>query len=537
MAKALSFLSLLALPVLCFAGAPSSASASSGVSIQFGSAGLTSLQWNGVEMLASGVPTIGWIGLIQPDGTWGTGDSTPTTTADITNCILTQKYAWGAMNYAYTTTDNQLFVDVTIANTSTTPVGMFILQLAEIQFPSTPSEYDGSDPMVAWNMGNPSVIPTTFNGGKLDITNEDVTNPLLIGWPWSLDAGQTTFPLVVLTGKENMLPTSYPFINRRIAPGSTLEFKIGFRFGPQTATDCDLAGDIYQLFAATYPYTLAWSDHRPIAQLFLTSYNGTYPANPRRWFGDPSVDITTRAGVEAFHQQVLAYADQAIAICKAENAQAAITWDIEGEQFPQAISYIGDPRLVDSMAPEIAGVIDAYFKKFTDAGIKIGMTIRPQRLVRWDNNRQAAQEEVSDPGRLMIEKIAYARKRWGASVFYVDSNGGADNPMDVSAFKRVTDRFPDILLVPEESNMEYYSITAPYGQLNMGVTGPPQDVLWTYPDAFRVFTISDADVTDNLTTLIDSVAHGDVLFFRGWFDADEDPQVQQIYQEAAAGTN
>jgi hypothetical protein len=138
----------------------------------------------------------------------------------------------------------------------------------------------------------------------------------------------------------------------------------------------------------------------------------------------------------------------------------------------------------------------------------------------------------------MIQKIAYANKRWGATVFYVDSNGAPDNPMDPKFFQAVTSAVPGILVIPEHANMEYYSITAPYGQLNMGVTGTPANVIWTYPKAFSVFTISDGDVTDNLSTLVNSVMRGDVLFFRGWFDANEIPQVQQIYQQAAAvGTN
>jgi hypothetical protein len=542
--KPLSFLFLLALPALGFAGSPTSvglppttplaAPSSPTASIQFTNAGLTSLQWNGTEMLASGTPSIGWIGLIQPDGSWATGDSNPKTTADVPNRVLTQSFAWGSIRYAYTSTETQVFADVTIQNTSATPMGEFIIQLAELKFPSTPSEYDGSDPMVAWNMGNPSIIPTTFGTGKLAITNEDVANPLMIGWPWALDSTKTTFPLMVLTGGDAMFPSSFPFVNRQIPAGGSLEFKIGFRFGPANASTYQLAGDIYQKFATAFPYTLQWTDHRPIAQLFLTNPNGIYATNPRLWFGDSSVDTTTPAGIAAFQQRVLAYADQSISICKAENAQAAITWDIEGQQFPQATSFIGDPRLVDTLAPEMSGVIDAYFKKFTDAGLKIGMTIRPQQLVLSDDNQQAYQEEVADPGALMIQKIAYANKRWGATVFYVDSNGAADNPMPPGFFQEVTNAIPGILIIPEHANMEYYSITAPYGQLNMGVTGTPANVLLAYPKAFSVFTISDGDVTDNLPTLVNSVGRGDVLFFRGWFNANENPQVQQIYQQAAA---
>jgi hypothetical protein len=546
--KVLSVLSLLALPALGLAGStpsvglpptiPLSATSSApSLYVQFTGGGLTSLEWNGTEMLASGAPMISWVSLIQPDGSWSTGDTNCTTTVDVANRILTQKFAWGSISYAYTTTQTQLFADVTIQNTSTTPVGMFIMQLAELKFPQTPTEYDGSDPMVAWNMGNPSIIPTTFGSGKLEISNEDVVNPLMVGWPWSVDSTKTTFPLMILTGQDSMYPTSFPFINRPVPAGGSIEFKIGFRFGAAEASNFALASDLYQTFATAFPYTLQWTDHRPIAQLFLANQNGSYPTNPRCWFGDSTVDTTTAAGIAAFQQRVLAYADQSVAICKAENAQAAVTWDIEGEQFPQATTYIGDPRLVSTLDPEMSGVIDAYFKKFTDAGLKIGMTIRPQQLVLSDSNQQAYQQEVADPGQLMLQKITYAYNRWGATVFYVDSNGGPDNPMDPKFFQEVTKALPGVLLIPEHSNMEYYSITAPYGQLNMGVTGTPGNVLWAYPQAFSVFTISDGDVTDNMAILVNSVMRGDALFFRGWFNANENPQVQQIYQQAAAGTN
>ena len=542
----LLLLSIFGFPLLGVAGGPSSvgvaptipanAPASPAVSIHFGSAGLSSLQWNGTEMLASGVPTLGYVGLIQPDGSWTSGSQTPVTSADPANRVLTQTYPWGTVRYAYTATETQLFANVTIQNTSTTPVGMIIVQLAEIQFPTTPQEYDGSDPMVGWNMGNPTIIPTTFGTGKLVVTNEDVANPLMVGWPWTLNTAKTIFPLRVLTGKDAMYPSSFPFINRPIPAGGSMEFKIGFRFGPATATTYQLAGDLYQTFANAFPYTLQWSDHRPIAQLFLTNPNGTYATNPRCWFGDSTVDTTTPAGIAAFQQRVLAYAANSVAICKAENAQAAITWDIEGQQFPQATSYIGDPRLVDTLAPELSGVIDAYFKTFTDAGLKVGMTIRPQQLVLSDDNQQAYQEDVADPGALMIQKIQYAKQRWGATVFYVDSNGAPDNPMSPAFFQEVTNAIPGILLIPEHSNLEYYSNTAPYGQLNMGVTGTPANVQLAYPKAFSVTTISDGDVADNLAALVSSVARGDILFFRGWFAANENAQVQQIYGQAAAGT-
>jgi len=500
------------------------------------------MKWNGTEMLGSGAPTIGWIGLIQPDGSWTTGDCNPTSTVDVAHRVLTQTYAWGTIRYAYTTTSTQLFADVTVTNTSSTPMGEFIMTLAEVQFPQTPTEYDGSDPMLGWNMGNPTIIPTTFgSSGKLDITNEDVANPLMVGWPWSLNSSQTLFPLLVETGGNSMLPTSYPFIDRQVPAGGSLEFKIGFRFGPATDTDDQLCDDIYKLLGTTFPSTLNWPDRRPIARLFLASQNGTYATNPRCWFGDYAVDTTTPAGIAAFQARVLAYAQSSVAIIKAEGGQGAITWDIEGEQFPQNTTYIGDPTLIDTLDPEMSGIVDAYFKTFTDAGLKVGMCIRPQQLIVSGSGStlSAYQEEVADPGALMIQKMTYAYNRWGATIFYVDSNGGPDNPEDPKFFRAVAAALPNCLIIPEQKNMEYYSCTSPYGQLDMdpiGEVGTPANVRLAYPNAFSTYTIDNGDVTDNLQALTNSVASGDILFFDGWYNASSNAQVDQIYQ-AAAGNN
>ena len=83
--------------------------------------------------------------------------------------------------------------------------------------------------------------------------------------------------------------------------------------------------------------------------------------------------------------------------------------------------------------------------------------------------------------------------------------------MDVKFFRAVAAAFPDVLLIPEQSNLGYYAVSAPYGQLNMGVKGTPEEVLWAYPQAFRVFTVGDADIAGNLGALVTSVRRGCAL--------------------------
>src|ERR1700678_3780023 len=126
---------------------------------------------------------------------------------------------------------------------------------------------------------------------------------------------------------------------------------------------------------------LNWPDRRPIGSIFLADYSHRSASNPRGWFNAPGFDAMGDGGTERFRKALLAYADGAIAVLKGVNAQGMIVWDLEGEEFPQRTSYIGDPRLMATLAPEMAPVADEFFRRFRDAGLRVGMTVRPQQLV------------------------------------------------------------------------------------------------------------------------------------------------------------
>jgi hypothetical protein len=80
------------------------------------------------------------------------------------------------------------------------------------------------------------------------------------------------------------------------------------------------------------------------------------------------------------------------------------------QEYPHATSYLGDPR---SLPPEIDPIIDGFFKRFRDAVLRTGICIRPQRPVRPVYATNVWQEQVADPTQNMVEKIAFAKKRWG----------------------------------------------------------------------------------------------------------------------------
>ena len=142
---------------------------------------------------------------------------------------------------------------------------------------------------------------------------------------------------------------------------------------------------------------VVWTDRRPIGAFFGCPDGQRTATNPNGWFKDRTVDTTTPAGREAFAKRLLAHMDATIDVLKRADAQGMIWWDLEGQRQPQPITYVGDPRVLDpahpahrAFAPELDTmveyrgqrmmVVDACFKKLKDAGLKTGLTIRPQKL-------------------------------------------------------------------------------------------------------------------------------------------------------------
>jgi hypothetical protein len=274
--------------------------------------------------------------------------------------------------------------------------------------------------------------------------------------------------------------------------------------------------------ARVFRQTLVWPDRRPIASLVLATSGAGWSKNPRGWFIDPSVDVTTKDGLERFHQRVLKWADTSIAVMRSMGAQGMVTWDIEGEQYPQRTSYIGDPRLVNQLAPEMTGVIDEYFRRFRMAGFRVGVTVRPQQLVVAADGKSARQELPGDPAKVLVEKIQYAKARWGATLFYVDSNRGS------SILARVASAVPGILLIPEHARPRYFAITAPYSDLRDRIWGTPRLIRWLYPGCFSVIYLADGDLAGKRDEIVRQLAEGNVAMFRGWFPDPANHRIREL---------
>jgi hypothetical protein len=493
---------------------------------EFNSKGVISLRYNGWDYVGYGDFRTNVVHMVTPSGGNTDANLDSTVTYNPTRKEFTRKYDWGTLIVRYALSGSRLDVSVVTHNTSPNTISGISYEVLGIKFPTKPAEYDGVTPMFGFNVGDPTILKMTHGPTVLYITNRDAHPPLLMGFPWALNKpASTLFPLRINTDRDPMYPDSLPTIHRPIPPQSSDTYRVSLSFGPSSAMDIDLARQVYRDFSDTYPSVLRWTDRRPIGQLIIATPVARSRTNPRGWFNDPSLDVTTPAGLADFRRRMLAWADRGVSYLQNLKAQGMVTWDIEGEEFLQPISYIGDPRLVGRLAPEMTGVVEAYFKKFTDAGFRVGVCIRPQQLAFSASGAAISQRDTKDVENNLSEKIRFARDHWGATLFYIDSNGNPGFPLDVQVIRSVAKAFPDVLLIPEHSNLAYYSASAPYAELRRGVTSTPVLARRIYKNAFSVISVTDGPIDQSFNQLGEAVKQGDSLFARAWF---ADPTIDKV---------
>jgi hypothetical protein len=325
---------------------------------------------------------------------------------------------------------------------------------------------------------------------------------------------------------------------RDIKPHASKTFNVSLRFGSAGARVQDLSGDILERYAEKYPFQVNWKDHRPIGAIFLASSGINVATNPRRWilnYGE--IDITTEKGKTAFREALLKHADKSIKALEDTNAQGMITWDPEGQEFLGSV-YYGDPRLVPTLAPEMEfknngakSVIDEYFEKFRAAGLKVGVCIRPQQIAMIDGKPVHQAVEDEHVVQILRDKIAYAKQRWGCTLFYVDSTATMNGALNPDIFKALADAYPDVLLIPENESMRYFAYSAPFNSyMHHQITSTPVGARLVYPKAFSVLMAPDGARPEDHDALVAAVRRGDILLFNGWY---ETKQIKKLYEEAS----
>lgn len=437
-------------------------------------------------------------------------------------------YDFFELLYQYRHVNDTLFFTLTLTNTSKsdTLAGVNFIPFI-LEFPQRPIGFQPYVPYYHYNLDAPTVISANYKTGKLVLTNEDVGNNVFVGLLDANNPSGKEYKVWVSTIPFNgMVTNGIPNLEKKLAPSQSVTYRLALRFYPDGTPDESVAPTVMAKYRAKTKVQFRWKDRRPVGTLFLSSVaKQNAGENPRGWLPSQRVSVKTGEGLRQLRRDILVFAERSIAILKSMNAQGMITWDIEGQEFPHAISYVGSPDKLLQVAPEMDAIADEYFALFGKAGFKTGICIRPQEFILSKDGTSAVQQNVKDPAATLIRKIRYARARWGCTLFYIDSN--VDDRgilMDAAIFKRVHDAIPDVLLIPEHQNTKYFEFTAPYEELRMGTSDLDPLVTASYPTSFFILNTAEGffDAKGNRRfsdeTLKKSLQHGNIFLFRTWFD-------------------
>jgi hypothetical protein len=480
----------------------------------------------------------------------------------------TYVFRWGTIAVQFQQSGNTLNINVTetnLANSGLILDGATIYPFV-LNFPELPVGFvNVAYPQYADETTGPGVTTADYGSGEVVAVDPNASKPLYSGY-LSTGKGFAYTPIISSTAPSG-LATFAPQNDRPVKPGHKDTFTVSLRFATSGTATESLAADAYQNWAQTWPPQINWKDLRAMGTVYLASspnavnrnisQPGGYRSNPRRYFNDSNpkdFDVSTTAGLELFQARVLQQAAANVANARRMNAQGIITWDIEGEQYPQTTSYVCSPDQIAQAAPEMESIItdptspyvgmkidDAYFKTMTNAGLRVGVCIRPQQFtLNSDHTAQQRYLPASAIAAELISKIHVAHSRWGATLYYVDStvdaNGGV---LPASIFQQVAQAFPDSLIMPEESTPLYYAYTAPFMSfIDNAATGTNPTVYYYYPKAFSAVLVNDvaaSTLAASQATLTTSVANGDVLMAHVDYWQANDPTIVQIYQNAGAG--
>jgi hypothetical protein len=195
------------------------------------------------------------------------------------------------------------------------------------------------------------------------------------------------------------------------------------------------------------------------------------------------------------------------------------------------------------------------FKLINDAGIRVGVTLRPQVITKTKPGRPdknpcgdgppcypyvqktlyLPDKKTLDEPAIIINLHAKANyaKRWNASVFYVDSTGQAM----VHVWDALRELLPGIVFIPEQSDYSLdYATTTPlqddWGGSPIGVN-PMIKAVW--PQAYN-YQLMQMEVNETKTPLSDWVPlakQGDVFRVDSQYDSELNAFVEKVM--AAAG--
>lgn len=561
------------------------------VSVAVNDDGITTLSYNGQTFK-------GDVGTVFYSASWSDGASQSSFTASSkvsSNSPLVyfqRVYNTGA-NYQFTyrvefTTpaSDTLKIQVLVTNNDpTNSLSRFNVRLLPFSLPSTNSQCGSGLHFKQSSYSQPGLL------------GDNVASRLTgafgtFAW-WRGEAAKPTFlstlcPSTAAGNFETLLYNYYSlnnqFFEEAIAPGATASYSFYFRWS-LTVDDIGAIADAgYSLYRTAYPSLQNWPDRRPIAAIFMADDPAKRTAaNPRGWFRDNTVDVVplTAGKQTTFNALCITKANSWVSGLNSRSIrpQGVILWDLEGQEFQHALTYIGNPPLISTISPEMEGAVDGMIAVIRNAGYRIGLTIRPQRILTGTSlpatctatpssevfiktdatyplrgyycsaTNTWTQGGADTPGHQydlptndeqiaeLRSKIQYAVNRWNASIFYVDSSvvyGG--NAESSYIFRTLQAEFPSVLLIPESAVTEGGGSGSQYRNLSIGQ--PDATISRNiYPSAFGSVNISDGsfgNFTTYATRLTNGSARGDVAIPRGFCCPEDTTDYKPLYDAAAS---
>jgi hypothetical protein len=501
-------------------------------------------------------------GKILSSGQYGWGENHRSRSWNAATHTWVYLFDWGSILVRFAQAGDTLNMNVTETNYPNSGIifyGATIYPFV-LHFPSTPTGFDNpSYAHLNFNTDTSVVTMADFGKGEVAAIASHVAGPLYSGFE---PAGHPNayFPIISSTAMDD-LASFLPHNDRPVKPGGSDAFTVSLRFAPSGTPVPTLAADVIKKESRQVKPQLHWADRRIIGTAYLASSPQGDPSqpngfsnNPRRYFNNANTsdfDVKTPEGLTKFQSKILLQATRNVENLKKLDAQGVITWDIEGEQYPQNTSYVCSPEQIAQVAPEMESIIevptsayrgmkldDAYFKIIKDAGFRVGVCVRPQHFALYaDGTASQLYLPDSEVKNEMMRKIQYAYERWGATLFYVDSDVNSDGAtLDANIFQAIAAAFPDSLIVPEHSNTTYYAYTAPFKTfLFHAQVGTPEDVYNIFPKAFSAVLVNDADassVAKHRAELTASVRRGDILMLHADYWQANNVTAVQIYKEA-----
>ncbi len=477
--------------------------------VVFNDQGLSSIQVEGVERLHS-IPRTMWLGK-QASGAGLKAD--PSSRGfDPDSRTLTETYPWGVIRQVYHLVPGGLQIHLTVENQSEEAITD--LRINGLKFNGLGENTTNSDRTAG--VAGPPFLPVVGPEGSIVYSlDSEPRRPVKLLTSVEADA----IPVKVVLGGEELLVDNVT-AEHRIEPGERTDFRLGFRFGGPGTDPFVVAEDFIESYRKEHPMVLDWPDRRLMIRLFFGGGVSKEVADHNLQHPD---EVVAPEPDEKFRQRILSTMRNTVEAAKVSDAQGVIIWDLEGGTYPHATTYIGDPRHIRLLNPQMDLVIDEAFQILKDAGLKIGITLRTSRVVYNEEKKTAAHSHTvaADPFRELDAKVGYAKERWGCEIFYVDTNYfwrpyGPEQEWKAGRvapelWVRLVEKYPDTLFIPEFGNIGDYQATAIYGEADMGEYETPEIARAIWPESFRFIVIEDADPYLNFDRFVETVRDRNAL--------------------------